>query len=97
MITLDLSIPSHADAFVRAASHYLTSLPTTDARRLYAALLSDEDEEDPQITADRNELVVWEAIDNWCELECPFDPRSVLLELIEVLAKDFIDYKESKL
>ena len=87
---IDLNNPLHAKAYLKAASHFLSSWPQDwSAEKLFLALIADE--EDTCWLADRQKIVPWEAISKY-ELH-PMDdsdPWNFVEDLINGLAEDFL-------
>jgi hypothetical protein len=92
---VDLRIPLHARAYLKAASHYLSSWPQDwSAERLSLAIMADEDEPESQALKDRKEVKVWEALDRvWENLETTEDAGLYVETMIANLAEDFILFK----
>ena len=83
---LDLRNPLHAAAYLKAASHFLSSWPQEwEAEKLCLALIADE--EDESAFADRQKIVPWEAISK--HEPHPMDDTFVE-DLINGLAEDFL-------
>jgi hypothetical protein len=89
---VDLRIPLHARAYLKAASHYLSSWPQDwSAERLSLAIMADEDEPESQALKDRKEVKVWEALENSIH---PTEDAGLYVEtMIADLAEDFILFK----
>ena len=89
---VDLRIPLHARAYLKAASHYLSSWPQDwSAERLSIAIMADEDEIESQALKDRKEVKVWEALENSID---PMEDAGLYVEtMIADLAEDFILFK----
>lgn len=89
---LDLRNPLHAKAYLKAASHFLSSWNQEwSAEKLCLVMIADE--EDDAAMNDRKEILVWSAISN-CELH-PMDdtdPWYFVEELIHGLAEDFLTF-----
>jgi hypothetical protein len=89
---LDLRNPLHAKAYLKAASHFLSSWNQEwSAEKLCLVMIADE--EDDAAMNDRKEILVWSAISNW-ELH-PMDdtdPWYFVEELINGLAEDFLTF-----
>ena len=89
---VDLRIPLHARAYLKAASHYLSSWPQDwSAERLSLAIMADEDEPESQALKDRQEVKVWEVLENSIN---PMEDAGLYVEtMIADLAEDFILFK----
>ena len=89
---VDLRIPLHARAYLKAASHYLSSWPQDwSAERLSLAIMADEDEPESQALKDRKEVKVWEVLENSID---PMEDAGLYVEtMIADLAEDFILFK----
>ena len=89
---VDLRIPLHARAYLKAASHYLSSWPQDwSAERLSLAIMADEDEPESQALKDRQEVKVWEVLENSID---PMEDAGLYVEtMIADLAEDFILFK----
>jgi hypothetical protein len=89
---LDLRNPLHAKAYLKAASHFLSSWNQEwSAEKLCLVMIADE--EDEAAMNDRKEISVWSAISNW-ELH-PMDdtdPWYFIEEIINGLAEDFVTF-----
>lgn len=87
---LDLNNTIHAAAYLKAASHFLSSWPKEwDAERLCLALIAIE--EDGSAFADRQKIMPWTVISKY-ELH-PMDdsdPWHFVEDLINGLAEDFL-------
>jgi hypothetical protein len=82
---LDPRNPIHAKAFLRAASHFLSSWDKSwDAEKLALVLVEEEHPE-------QNEVLIWNAIERAAGNE---DPYWYVQELIFDLAESFIDFLE---
>lgn len=83
---LDLNNTIHADAFMVAASHFLSGWPREwSAIELESNILADEDE-DEESAEKQKQIRVWQPIEGWCENSWQ------LHTLIEDLALDMIDF-----
>ena len=90
---MDLRKPQAAAAYLKAASHYLSSWPQEwSAERLCLALLSCE--EDGSAFEDRKLVIPWEAIA--CCVHAMDDPFLYAAESIRWLADDFIQFAQRK-
>ncbi len=89
---VDLRIPLHARAYLKAASHYLSSWPQDwSAERLSLAIMADEDEPESQALKDRKEVKVWGALEDSID---PMEDAGLYVEtVIADLAEDFILFK----
>ena len=87
---LDLRDPIHAAAYLKAASHFLSSWPQDwDAEKLCLALIADE--EDVGALADRQKIMPWEVISNHSLHPMDdTDPWHFVEDLINGLAEDFL-------
>jgi len=84
---LDLGNPLHAKAYLKAASHFLSSWPQHwDAERLCLALIADE--EDVGAMGDRGQINFWSSIIK--DVHPMDDPHNFVETLIDNLAEDFI-------
>lgn len=85
---LDLSNPLHAKAYLKAASHFLSSWPQDwDAERLCLAIIADEDEGGAQ-WEDHQKVNFWSGIENSVH---PMDnPFTFVEDIITNLAEDFL-------
>jgi hypothetical protein len=90
---LDLRQPRDAAAYLKAASHYLSSWPQDwSAERLCLALLCDEEEYNKESFEDRQQIKPWEVLlSNVSVLE---DPFLYVEELIMGLAEDFVQFSK---
>lgn len=89
---LDLRQPRDAAAYLKAASHYLSSWPQEwSAERLCLALLSEEDH-DEQAFEDRQEVKPWEILLHGFPIS--EDPFLYVEELIMNLADDFVEFSK---
>lgn len=87
---LDLDKDHHADAFLLAASHFLSHWPSEwTAKELEKTILADEDE-DIEGMENQAKIEVWEPIDRWCE------DSWQLHDLIENLALDFLNFNSRR-
>jgi len=85
---LDLSNPLHAAAYLRAASHFLSSWPQDwDAERLCLAIIADEDEGGAR-WEDHKKVNFWSPIIK--DVHPMDDPINFVEDLITNLAEDFI-------
>jgi hypothetical protein len=86
---LDLNKPLHAAAYLKAASHFLSSWPQDwDAQRLRLAIIADEDEEDNH-WEDHQKVNFWHGISE--NAVHPMDnPFTFLEDIITNLAEDFL-------
>jgi len=90
---LDLRNPRHAEAYLKAASHFLSGWPQEwDAETLCLALLAEE-EDDEENLANQKKVFPWEAIQNSSCFETEGEYR-FLEEIICNLAEDFIDFSK---
>jgi hypothetical protein len=79
---LDLRNPIEAAAYLKAASHFLSSWPQHwNAERLCLALIDEE-------STDRNEIRLWEALIK--DAHPMDDPHLYVEEFINGLAEDFL-------
>ena len=85
---LDLSNPLHAKAYLKAASHFLSSWPQDwDAERLCLAIIADEDEGGAQ-WEDHQKVNFWSCVS---ESIHPMDnPFTFVEDIITNLAEDFL-------
>lgn len=87
---LDLRNPIHAAAYLKAASHFLSSWPQEwEAGKLCLALIADE--EDESAFADRQKIVPWDVFAR--SPAHPMDeddPWHFVEDLINGLAEDFL-------
>jgi hypothetical protein len=85
---LNLNNPLHAKAYLKAASHFLSSWPQDwDAERLYLAIIADEDED--VFADDHKQINFWHGISE--NAVHPMDnPFTFLEDIITNLAEDFI-------
>ena len=84
---LDLGNPLHAKAYLKAASHFLSSWPQDwTAERLCLALIADE--EDVEAMGDRGQINLWSSIIK--DVHPMDNPFSFVEDLICGLADDFL-------
>ena len=87
----DLRNPIHAKAYLKAASHFLSSWPQEwSAETLCLALLA-EDEEDEENLANQKKIFPWEAIEKSNAFQTE-GGHFFLEQIINNLAEDFIDF-----
>jgi len=85
---LDLSNPLHAKAYLKAASHFLSSWPQDwTAERLCLAIIADEDEGGER-WEDHKKVNFWSPIIK--DVHPMDDPLNFVETLIDNLAEDFI-------
>jgi len=88
---LDLRNPIHAEAYLKAASHFLSSWPQEwSAETLCLALLA-EDEDDENF-ANQKEIFPWDAIEKSSSFQT--EGGNLFLEqIINSLAEDFVKFR----
>lgn len=92
MIELDLNQPRHAQAFLRAASHFLSGWPKEwSADKLSLMLLVDSESPDSD-KEEAQRILFWQALENWELQEGYGDDHSLVLDLIEAVAVDMLEF-----
>lgn len=85
---LDFTIPTHAAAYLKAASHFLSGWPQEWAAEKLALVLVDYDH------PEQHKVVLWTVVKDIAASDNS-DPYLKTDEMIYTLAEDFIDFLET--